>query len=123
MFHFTVLLNPDFNISNSLFSFSVDKVTTGTYNLQSLILNVASDGKFTSTIGGLTSLLAFLYVLLTNTQFSFQPRSNDISQLINGIFKLLQKLPKCFNGMAISKLFKVVLSFTKAGNLLFKPDL
>ena len=53
LFHFTVLLNPDFNISNNLFSFSVDTVTTGTYNLQSVISNFASYGEFIAAVGGL----------------------------------------------------------------------
>ena len=56
LFHFTVLLNPDFNISNNLFSFSVDKVTTGTHNLLSVILNVTSVGEF---IAGIASLGGF----------------------------------------------------------------
>ena len=34
-----IFLNPAFNCSNNLFSFSADKVITGTYNLQSVILN------------------------------------------------------------------------------------
>ena len=37
LFHFIVLLNPDFNCSKGLLSFSVDKVTTGTYNFVSVI--------------------------------------------------------------------------------------
>ena len=45
LFHFIVILNPDFNCSNNLLSFSVDKVTTGTYNLQSVISNFALDGE------------------------------------------------------------------------------
>ena len=32
LFHFTVLLNPNFNSSKSLISISSDKLTTGTYN-------------------------------------------------------------------------------------------
>ena len=39
LFHLIALSNPFFNCSNNLFSFSVDKVTTGTYNLQSVIEN------------------------------------------------------------------------------------
>ena len=41
LFHFIVILNPDFNFPNNLLSFSADKVTTGTYNLQSIISNFA----------------------------------------------------------------------------------
>ena len=39
LFHLIVLLNPDFNCSKSFLSFSVDKVTTGTYNFVSVIWN------------------------------------------------------------------------------------
>ena len=39
LFHFTVLLNSDFNCSKSFFSFSADKVTTGTCNFVSVIWN------------------------------------------------------------------------------------
>ena len=39
-----VPLNPDFSCSKKLLSFSVDKVTTDTYNFVSVILNVAFDG-------------------------------------------------------------------------------
>ena len=35
------LLNPDFRLVNNLISSSLDKVTTGTYNLQSFIASVA----------------------------------------------------------------------------------
>ena len=55
LFHFTDLLNHDFNCSNNLLSFSADKVTTGTYNLQSVISNFASVGeliKFAAAAGG-----------------------------------------------------------------------
>ena len=36
LFHFISLLNPDFKLVNNLISSSLDKVATGTYNLQSL---------------------------------------------------------------------------------------
>ena len=39
LFHFIVLLNPIFNCSKDFVSFSFDKVTTGTYNFVSVILN------------------------------------------------------------------------------------
>ena len=80
LFHFIDLLNPDFNCSNSLLSFSADEVTTGTYNLQSVISNFASVGD------SIVKIKVF-------------------SQLINGISKLLLKLPKYFNGIAISTSF------------------
>ena len=53
LFHFIVIL--DFNCSNNLLSFSADKVTTGTYNLQSVISNFVSVGeviKIAAAAGG-----------------------------------------------------------------------
>ena len=44
LFHITSLLNPGFKLGNNLTSSSLDKVTTGTYNLQSFIVNVAPVG-------------------------------------------------------------------------------
>ena len=103
LFHFIVLLNPDFNCSNNLLSFSADKVTTGTYNLQSVISNLALVGDSVAAIGGLGCRLgAFLKALPTSTHYLYQDKIIVISQLINGITKLLQKLPKYFNGIAIS---------------------
>ena len=67
-------------------SFSFDKVTTGTYNFESVILNVAPDG------------VTFV-AISTKTQFLYQVKINSTSQLINGIFKSLQKLLKCFSGI------------------------
>ena len=55
LFHVIVSLSPDFNYSNNLLSFSADKVTTGTYNLQSVISNFASVGeliRFAAAAGG-----------------------------------------------------------------------
>ena len=95
LFHFIDLLNPDFNCSNNLLSFSADKVATGTYNLQSVISNFASVGDSIAAIGGLgCGSGAFLKALPTNTHFLYQDKINVISQLINGISKLLQTLPK-----------------------------
>ena len=55
LFHIISLVNPDFKLVNSLISSSLDKVTTGIYNLQSFIVSVAPVGaavflpsKFTS---------------------------------------------------------------------------
>ena len=90
LFHFIVLLNPDFNCSNSLLSFSADKVTMATYNLQSVISNLASVGDSIAAIGGLgCGLGAFLKALPTSTHSLYQDKINVISQLINGISKLL----------------------------------
>ena len=74
-------------------SFSFDKVTTGTYNFVSVILNVALDE---ATIPG--SAPAFT-VISVKTQFLGQFKINSNSQLINGIFKALQKLLKCISGI------------------------
>ena len=74
-------------------SFSFDKVTTGTYNFVSVVLNVAPDG---ATIA--QSASAFT-VISAKTQFLDQVKINSTSQLISGIFKLLQKFLKCFSGI------------------------
>ena len=44
LFHSISLVNPDFKLVNSLISSSLDKVTTGMYNLQSFIVSVALVG-------------------------------------------------------------------------------
>ena len=44
LFHIISLLNPDFKLVNNLISSSLDKVTAGTYNLQSFIASVAPVG-------------------------------------------------------------------------------
>ena len=76
-------------------SFYFDKVTTGTCNLVSVILNFAPAG---ATITGL-SLSACLVVISAKTQFFDQIKINSTSQLINGIFQALQKLLKYFSGI------------------------
>ena len=65
-------------------SFSSDKLTTGTYNFVSFILNSNSVG---ATIAGLVSAFT---VLSATVQFLDQVKINSTSQLISGIFKLLQ---------------------------------
>ena len=95
LFHFIVLLNPVFNCSKSFMSFSFDKVTTGTYNFVSVILNSNPVG---ATIAGL-SPSASLTVISAKTQFLDQVKINSTSQLISEIFKLLQKLLKYFAGI------------------------
>ena len=98
-FHFIVILNPDFNCFDNSLSFSTNKVITGTYNLQSVISNFALVGeliRFAAAAGGP------LKALPTSTHSLYQDKINVISQLINGMSKLLQKLPKYFNGIAIS---------------------
>ena len=100
LFHIISLLNPDFKLVNSLFSSSLDKFTTGMYNLQSFIANVAPVGELSRTIGGpaSTSLSSKLVIM----QFLFHFSSKNTLQLINGMFNALQKLPKYFNGIANS---------------------
>ena len=100
LFHIISLLNPDFKLVNNLISSSLDKVTAGIYNLQSFIANVAPVGELSLITGGPASTC--LSSKLVITQFSFHFSSKDTSQLINGIFSALQKLPKYFNGIANS---------------------
>ena len=97
LFHIISLLNPDFKLVNNLVSSSLDKVTTGTYNLQSVILSVAPVGTL-SLLPPPVSLCSKLVI----AQFLSHFNSKDTSQLINGIFSALQKLPKYFNGIANS---------------------
>ena len=99
LFHIISLVNPDFNLVNNLILSSLDKVTTGTYNLQSFIASVAPV-VVPFTTGGPASTC--LYSKLVITQFLFHFSSKNISQLINGMFNALQKLPKYFNGIANS---------------------
>ena len=109
LFYIIFLLNPDFKLVNNLISSSLDKVTTGTYHLQSVILSVAPIGASSLTTGGPAS--ACLRSKLVITQFLFHFSSKNTSQLINGIFSALQKLPKYFNGIANS-IFCVPFLFT-----------
>ena len=67
------------------------------YNLQSFIASVAPVGAL-SLLPPPMSLCSLLVI----TQFLSHFSSKDTSQLINGIFSALQKLPKCFNGIANS---------------------
>ena len=94
--HIISLLNPDFRLVNNLISSSLDKVTTGTYNLQSVILSVAPVGELSLTKGGPASTCLCSKLVL------FHFSSKNTSQLINGIFSALQKLPKYFIGIANS---------------------
>ena len=74
-------------------SFSFDKVTTRTNNFVSVILNFAPDG---ATIAGSAAAST---VISAKTQFLDQVKMNSTSQLISGIFQLLQKLLKYFKGI------------------------
>ena len=55
LFHFIVLLNPNFNCSKNFISFSFDKITTGTYKFVSVIWNIAFSGLLISETCGLAS--------------------------------------------------------------------
>ena len=81
-----------------------DKVTTGTHNLQSNTLNVAPVGELSLCSGLAPSISRFSKLVIT--QFLSYVKLSDTSQLINDISKPLQKLPKYFNGTAISALFE-----------------
>ena len=97
LFHIISLLNTDFKLVNNLISSSLDKVTAGTYNLQSFIASIAPVRAFS-----LLPSLMFFCSKLVITQFLFHFNSKDTSRIINGIFSALQKLPKYFNGIANS---------------------
>ena len=81
-------------------SFSFDKVTTGTNNFVSFILKVAPDGA--TIAGGSLLFYASLVVISARIQFLDQDKINSTLQLINKIFKVLQKLLKYFKGITIS---------------------
>ena len=66
-------MNPDFNCCNIIALSSVDKITTGTFYLVSVIENV----------------VAWLTAALDITQFSGQVRMRLISELINDISRVL----------------------------------
>ena len=57
-----------------------------------------------ATIAGLSPCAVFT-VISSKTQFFDQVKINSISQLINGIFKVLQKLLEFFIGITTSVLF------------------
>ena len=102
-------MNTVFNCSKSLLSSSLDKATTGTYNLVSVILNVASVGLLITATAGSASGPASHVALLAITQFSDQGQIRFISQLIYGISGVFQKLFKCFNSTTISTSFSALL--------------
>ena len=57
LFHSIFLLNPDLKLVNNLISSSLDKVTIGIYNLQSVILSVATVGEPFTTGGPASTCL------------------------------------------------------------------
>ena len=85
-----VHLNPVFNCSKSLLSFSADKITTGTYKFVSFILKVAPIGATIATTGGSALGLAAVFVKSVKTQSLDHVKVKDTSQLINGIHNVLQ---------------------------------
>ena len=108
LFHFIVLLNPDFSCCKSFVSFSFDKVTIGTYGFVSFVSNSNQVG---ATIAGGSLLFpASLAVISAKTHFLDQIKINSTSQLINYMFRNLQKLLKCFSGITTSVLFLPTLS-------------
>ena len=96
-----VLLNIVFNCSKSLLSFSADKVTTVTYNLQSVILKAEFVELLILSTAGSASGSSSLIALLVNIQFLDQVKVKNTSQLINGISNVLQKLLQYFNSTTI----------------------
>ena len=78
LFHLILLLNLDLNCSKKLLSSSADNVTTGTYGLVSVILDVVFVGASILSLaskGGSALGLAFLaacIVISVRTQFSDQ---------------------------------------------------
>ena len=91
-------MNPVLNCSERFLSFSADKVTTETYNLQSFITNDAPVG---AAIAGRPTLHVALFIISVKTQFLDQVRVKYTSQLTNGISSFLQKLLRYFNGTTI----------------------
>ena len=70
----------------NLTSLSLDKVTTGTYNLQVVIVSVAPIGAL-SLAGGLVTTITLCSKVVI-TQFLFHFNSKDTSELINGYLVL-----------------------------------
>ena len=94
-----MFFNPVFKGSKNLLSSWVDKVTTGTYSFFFfIILKVAPVEALISILGGLELGSASYIVSSVLTTFSYQAKVKDTSQLINGMFRVLQKLLRCFSG-------------------------
>ena len=74
----------------------------------SVILNVTFVGLSIAATAGFASGSASLVALLVNTQFSDYVEIRFVSQLINGISSVLQKLLKCFNGTTILTSYKYI---------------
>ena len=70
------------------------------YNSVSVIWN--SNPVATAITGGSLLFPAALTVISAKTQFFDHLKTNSISQLIDGLFKILQKLLKSFSGITTS---------------------
>ena len=81
--------------------FSFDKVTTGK---DIFVFFIWNSNPVAATIAGLLSS-ASLVAIWAKTQFLDQFKINSTSQLINDIFRDLQKILKYFSGMTISVSF------------------
>ena len=83
LFHLIILLNTGFSCSKVFLSFSIDKVTTGTQNFVSVILNVAFIGAFIAGIAGLFPCVATAacVVISVKTQLLDEVKVKDTSQL------------------------------------------
>ena len=92
LFHIISFVNPDFKLVNNLISSCLD-------NLQSFIASVVPVVVPFTAGGSASTCLCCKLVIM---QFLFHFSSKDTSQLINGMFNTLQKLPKYFNGIANS---------------------
>ena len=68
-----------------------------------VILNVALIEAF---IDGFV-VLSRCVLISVKTQFSDQVKIKGTSQLIKGMFKIFQKLLRCFNGTTISRIFVI----------------
>ena len=78
----------------------------------SFILNFAFVGLLTAATAGFTSGFASLVALLVNTQFPVDVKIRFISQLINGMSSVLQKLLSYFNGTTISTSFVLLIFYS-----------
>ena len=74
----------------------IDKVTTGADNFVFIILSGAPIGACMA--GGSLLFLAALVIISFKTQFADLVKGKDISQLINSMSNILQKLITYFHG-------------------------
>ena len=87
----------------------------------SVILNVAFIGASILSLAGLSPWAdaAVYVIILVKTQFSDHVKVKDVSQLIKGISKLLQKLLKYFNWTTISRFLLVFYFLSQCFDLFF----